>query len=130
MRGPPPSCLATGGRSAGVKPAVPAADIPPHLLPKLVVKAEPERSNGHNGTHPPAEDGALIPEGERNATLTRKAGSMRRAGLTAPEIEAALLAVNAARCMPPLPERDVARIAKSVGRYPAGSDERNERNEG
>jgi hypothetical protein len=63
------------------------------------------------------EPGADIPEGERNATLTRLAGAMRHHGMTAPEIELSLLAVNAARCRPPLPDEDVRTVASSVGRY-------------
>jgi hypothetical protein len=113
----PPSSV-EGRAYAWVDLAIPAADIPPQLWPLLVARAEPER---HNGVHPlPADDAALIADGQRNTTLTSLAGSMRRRGITAPEIEAALLAVNAARCLPPLPERDVERIAASMSRYPAG----------
>lgn len=61
--------------------------------------------------------GAPIPEGRRNATLTSLAGTMRRRGMTAEEIEAALLAVNASRCQPSLPEEAIRRMALSVGRY-------------
>jgi hypothetical protein len=58
-----------------------------------------------------------IPAGNRNAHLTSLAGSMRRRGMTETSITAALLAENEGRCRPPLPEADVRRIAKSVGRY-------------
>ena len=58
-------------------------------------------------------------EGRRNAVLTSVAGTMRRRGMTATEIEAALSAVNAERCDPPLPEDEVRAIAESVARYPA-----------
>ncbi|MDI6894843.1 MAG: primase C-terminal domain-containing protein [Bacillota bacterium] len=67
-------------------------------------------------------DGEPIPEGQRNATLTSLAGSMRRRGMTAEEIEAALLAVNARRCRPPLPEDEVRAIARSISRYPPAED--------
>lgn len=60
-----------------------------------------------------------IPEGRRNAELTSVAGTMRRRGLEVVEIEAALHAVNANRCAPPLSEHEVIEIARSVGRYPA-----------
>ncbi|VTS03342.1 bifunctional DNA primase/polymerase [Tuwongella immobilis] len=62
-------------------------------------------------------DGNPIPEGQRNATLARLGGAMRRFGLSAEEILAALDATNRLRCRPPLSDREVARIAKSVGRY-------------
>ncbi len=42
---------------------------------------------------------------------------MRRRGMTPESIEAALLAENASRCTPPLPDEEVRRIALSVGRY-------------
>ncbi len=42
---------------------------------------------------------------------------MRRKGMTLVAIEAALLAENAARCTPPLPDAEVREIARSVSRY-------------
>jgi hypothetical protein len=45
---------------------------------------------------------------------------MRRQGLTDERIAAALIAVNAQQCDPPLPDVEVSRIAKSVARYPEG----------
>lgn len=63
------------------------------------------------------EDGNPIPEGYRNVVLTSLAGSMRRVGMTGQAILAALLAENAGRCVPPLPDREVERIAGSVARY-------------
>jgi hypothetical protein len=58
-----------------------------------------------------------IPAGQRNATLARLAGTMRRVGMARPEIAAALLRVNGDRCTPPLAAREVERIAASVARY-------------
>ena len=60
-----------------------------------------------------------IPEGKRDVTLTSLAGTLRRRGLVAEEILPALLAVNSLRCHPPLTERHVVRIARSVARLPA-----------
>lgn len=60
-----------------------------------------------------------IPGGERNNTLTSLGGSLRRRGLSEDVIERTLLSVNAAQCDPPLPEEEVRKIARSVGRYPA-----------
>ena len=68
---------------------------------------------------PPAGGGGgeAIPDGQRNITLASLAGSMRRRGMTEREVGAALLVVNADRCMPPKPESEVLGIAKSVCRY-------------
>lgn len=60
---------------------------------------------------------AILP-GQRNATLTSLAGVMRHHDLTPQGIEMALLAENAERCMPPLQEREVRNIARSISRYP------------
>lgn len=77
-----------------------------------------------NGRHEPA--GPIperISEGGRNATLTSLAGSMRRRGASEESILAALEAENATRCMPPLPDDEVRRIASSVAQYtPTRSD--------
>jgi hypothetical protein len=65
----------------------------------------------------PVPSGEPIPKGQRNSTLVSLAGTMRRRGMTQQEIETALLAVNARRCVPPLPEEEVRAIARSVARY-------------
>ncbi|CAN5470169.1 hypothetical protein BH11PLA2_BH11PLA2_21110 [soil metagenome] len=61
-------------------------------------------------------DANAIPSGQRNATLARLAGAMRRVGMGAAEIAAALHQSNQ-RCVPPLAEREVERIAASIARY-------------
>jgi hypothetical protein len=61
-----------------------------------------------------------IGAGSRNATLASLAGTMRKRGMSVDEITAALLAVNAERCRPPLNPDEVRRIAESVGRYDPG----------
>jgi len=58
-----------------------------------------------------------IPEGQRNATLARLGGNMRRVGMSLAEIAAALLQTNKDRCVPPLSPREVERIAASIARY-------------
>lgn len=55
--------------------------------------------------------------GGRNTLLTRQAGKLRRQGFMADEIEAALLKYNQNRCVPPLDDDEVRKIAKSVSRY-------------
>lgn len=71
---------------------------------------------------PPVPD--VIQEGERDAILTSLAGTMRRRNMSEDAILAALREENDARVVPPLPDKDVRRIAKSVMRYtPAGLGE-------
>ncbi len=62
-------------------------------------------------------DANRIPTGQRNATLARLAGTMRRVGMTRAEIAAALVRANEDRCEPPLSGVEVARIATSIARY-------------
>ena len=56
-------------------------------------------------------------EGNRNAGLTAIAGSLRRLGMTEPEILAALTATNDNRCSTPLPASEIRQISRSVSRY-------------
>jgi len=62
-------------------------------------------------------DGEPIPKGQRNATLTSLAGTMRRRAMPETAILAALQEVNKSQCQPPLPEYDVRKVARSIGRY-------------
>jgi hypothetical protein len=61
-------------------------------------------------------------DGSRNDSLTREAGKLRRIGLTEPELEAAMLAINRERCKPPLSNDEVRSIAASIARYPVVQD--------
>ena len=63
-----------------------------------------------------------VSNGQRNSTLTRLAGAMRRHGSSLSAIENALLADNLQRCSPPLPDEEVRRIAVSISQY--GSEDR------
>ncbi len=103
------------GQNAQIMPA------PKWLLEMLISPAQPMASA-------PAVDCNVIPEGQRNAMLAKLAGAMRRQGTTPQAIEVALLAENASRCSPPLPEAEVRGIARSVSRYaPASAPENPER---
>ncbi len=64
----------------------------------------------------------VIPAGQRNQTLTRLAGSLRRAGLEERAILAALREeVDGGRCGDWVPDRgELEQIARSVGRYEPG----------
>lgn len=92
---------------------------PPHNLPEppawLVALLDALAAS--NGVVTQASAGNGIPKGQRNGTLARLAGAMRRVGMSQAEIFAALQQVNADRCAPPLPLREVERIAASIARY-------------
>lgn len=79
------------------------------------------QKNGHKSNG--SGEGVAIPKGQRDNTLISLAGTMRRRGLLPEEILGSLTIVNARRCEPPLPAEDVARIAKSAGRYKPAEDD-------
>ncbi len=58
----------------------------------------------------------VIPE-YRNNTLTSLCGKLFRRGRTVEEISATLMAINEAKCQPPLDASDVEKIVWSVSRY-------------
>lgn len=104
----PPSVHPTGAMYEWVheRPLAPFP-VPPALLL--------DEASGTPPGHPRADE--KICEGTRNATLASLAGSMRRRGMNKEGIRAALLAENAAKCDPPLPENEVGQIAASISRY-------------
>jgi hypothetical protein len=65
------------------------------------------------------EEGHIL-EGRRDTTMASIAGRLRDIGLSIEEIHASLQAINEARCVPPLDDDDLQRIARSIGRYEAG----------
>lgn len=71
------------------------------------------------GEAPKAADAYV--SGGRNSALTSLAGTMVRRGMCLSAVESALLAENAHKCHPPLEEREVVAIARSVGRYDASA---------
>ena len=85
-------------------------------LPKRILAAL-------NGSKPAVKrkQDDVIPDGQRNDTLTRIAGAMRRQGADQTAIEAALLNV---KCQTPLPEDEIKAIAASVSRYEPQPDTR------
>jgi hypothetical protein len=112
----PPSVHANGRRYAWdglADPLEALRDLP--LAPEWVYR----RAAGPHDAAP--DDAGPIPEGLRNITLFKLGCALRRRGLSRAGIEAALLAENAQRCQPPLPEAEVRRIAESCARYRAGA---------
>jgi putative DNA primase/helicase len=94
----------------------PIAEAPEWLLRLL---QEAQKSHAYGG----AVISKTIPEGRRNDSLMSLAGTMRRRGMGADEIEAALFVTNIKRCNPPLAEEEIRKIAASVCRYkPAVED--------
>lgn len=89
---------------------------PPDWLCALLKESNGERNGKPKATTPATPDDP-IPEGTRNDTLTSLAGTLRRQVFVQTAIEAALLATNKARCVPPLDSDEVAAIARSVARY-------------
>lgn len=82
---------------------------------------------GRETAKAPTQDEAAtadaVIEGGRNAHLTSLAGSMRKRGMSADAILAALKTENEKRCRPPLDESEVAKIASSVARYQPDPEE-------
>ena len=98
-------------------------DVSPERLPEppgwLVAQLDGMATGTPTLANVAAEAGGAnqIPVGQRNATLARLGGAMRRVGMSQPEIAAALIQANADRCVPPLAPREVERIAFSIARY-------------
>jgi len=113
----PPSVLPTGayrwadGMALDVAPKSLAE--PPAWLVEQLDRSGPNPTRA--AIQAPAEN--PIPSGQRNNTLSSLAGTMRRAGMSQAEILAAIRQANADRCVPPLPDHEVERIATSIGRY-------------
>jgi putative DNA primase/helicase len=94
------------------------ADPPRWLVDLILSKVR----DGHRSKHTSATriipiPSESIPDGRRNDALMSLAGSMRRRGMSEDAIGAALQAENTLKCNPPLPEGEVAAIARSVCRY-------------
>ena len=113
VRGPgsyivaPPSVHASGHEYVWVSPPRDGIAEAPAWLYDLA--GEPRV----NGTAAPGEP---IPEGKRESTLISLAGSMRAKGFGESAIVAALRVENG-RCVPPLADDDLQRLARSAARY-------------
>ncbi len=97
---------------------VPIADVPPWVL---VIADKPEPKSRTE-----IKDADAFIEGGRHNAIVSLAGTLRRRGLRAVEMLPTLLAVNAARCRPPLDDTEIKRIAGSSSWAPSdplpGSD--------
>lgn len=63
------------------------------------------------------EPSGKIPSGKRDTHLTSLAGTMHKRGMGYDAVLAALLEENKNKCVPPLKEAQVIKIAKSIGKY-------------
>jgi hypothetical protein len=113
----PPSIHPNGTAYKCVDEEAPIAPAPEWLLGMLIQPSTAPEPNPAT-VQPHSE---AIPEGQRNTMLMSLAGTMRQRGMTQGAIEAALLAENKKRCVPPLPEQEVRAIAKSASRYDSAS---------
>ena len=100
-------------KESGAKLLLQPAEVPYWLLGAMSSMGQPRMDHGTSET-------AVWNEGERNNRLTSVAGSMRRQGCSAEQIEVALQQLNQSRCNPPLPEAEVKSIATGMERYHPG----------
>ncbi|MBL8199857.1 MAG: bifunctional DNA primase/polymerase [Chromatiales bacterium] len=91
---------------------LPLADLPPRLADLL--RRGPKRP----ALAADSRGELVVPEGQRDDALMRMACGLRRFGVGAQAILAALRGLNAALCHPPLPDTDLQRIAVSAAKYP------------
>jgi putative DNA primase/helicase len=109
---PPSVHPATGRRYLWVKDGYEPQPLPTRAA--QLIQALPQNTPGPRD----AEDGPglVLTRGTRNHSLTKVAGFLRRGGCSARQIEAMLGVLNA-DAQPPLPDKEVCAIARSVARY-------------
>jgi hypothetical protein len=110
----PPSIHPDTGKTYEFINAVPPAEIPPRLLDLLKEKL---CSGVINQGPKPGSDKHFIPSGEHNDFLWRRACSMRAHGDDEETIYASLAVVNAIRCVPPVPDDEIADYARRASQY-------------
>jgi Bifunctional DNA primase/polymerase, N-terminal/Primase C terminal 1 (PriCT-1) len=99
-----------------VESRAPIADAPDWLLEALRDEPRKPRGPGRSRSSTP-DDGEPIPDGRRNETLASIAGRLHDGTRDLSQLEDALLNINEARCLPPLPPEQVRKIACSIYRY-------------
>ncbi len=85
---------------------VPLADAPEWLLTMLKSPVK--------GAKPAQNWEDDIPEGQRNAELAKRAGTLLARGIPAAEVLTMVGAVNAKHCKPPVSDAEVATIVRSI----------------
>lgn len=94
-------------------------------LPKPIIEAIGALQANINSGNPKEPIGDKISSGNRNHSLARIGGALRRLGMSQEQIEANLLNTNKTMCDPPLPDSEVKKIAKSISRYKPGQSKEN-----
>lgn len=108
----PPSIHPSGAGYRFVDPSAAIADAPEWVIARLTARQITPTSTAQAGPQ-------TVAAGSRTNALVSLAGTMQRRGMSPEAIEAALLAENAAKCSPPLPEAKVRSIARDIpARYP------------
>ena len=98
-----------------VEGAFPRIGDPPEWLIEAL-DSKPAVGSTSEREYLPIEPGVTY-EGGRNQALASFAGSLNRRGVKGAELEQHLKLFNQRNCSPPLPDEEVAAIAKSVSRY-------------
>ena len=125
----PPSVHPSGHAYHYTDDSLPIPACPRWLMALILghAHADPQDRQGAPATGAPTA-GELISEGSRTKHLVSLAGSMHKRGMAPAAIEAGLLAENAARCSPRLPESKVRTIAHDIpARYPNPKEEKEPR---
>lgn len=97
----------------------PQPSTPPVPMPEWLIRLATKTDNPQVEVVQ-QQDGQTIKSGSRDMTLASLAGTMRKRGMDHEAILAALKVENQQKCQPPLPDKDVERIAKSITRYDPG----------
>lgn len=117
----PPSVHPTGAIYTWLDLSIePVGAVQPAPLPRWLEAALTSRSAARTSSFPvrlPVTSGERFAEGTRNDGLARVAGGLRRRGFDEATILEALDEANQRQCAPPLPDREVERIARSISRY-------------
>ncbi|MBN9787503.1 DNA primase [Pseudonocardia sp. TMWB2A] len=111
----PESSHPEGGRYKSDDVDAPIAKLPGKVAKAILAYRKPKKAA--------KPDNGSLREGSRDNRLTSLAGSFRRQGFDDAVITTALHAVNDEHCKPPLPDKDIERIASSVMRYDPADDE-------
>jgi hypothetical protein len=97
--------------------AVGVAELPLHLLTESKTDHDPSRRR--EASTPFIDAGGPIHEGGRNRALTSTCGRLHDGRRDQDQLYTDLMAINEARCTPPLEADEVAKIARSIyGRTP------------
>ena len=108
----PPSVHASGKQYRFIDPDAPIADAPAWVIERLAA-----RQAKHTAKAQPSPE--AVTKGGRTNRLVSLAGTLHKRSMAVEAIEAALLAENAVKCSPPLPESKVRAIARDIPkRYP------------